>query len=324
MDERPGDDPAAPAWGDGIPLSAGGVLAGFSPFDDIPERVAIDLGDDLGDPAVAFRRTMGAFATGVTVLTTAIDDEPHGMTANAFMSVSLEPPLVLISLDRRGKLCKLLHEGMLFGVNVLAEHQAQLSDHFARRPVHVAPTFFTEHDTPLLTDALAHVVARVVRSYWGGDHSLFLGQVEYARHGEGTPLLFHGGTYERILTPPALLSALPSALLASLTTRGTSRSYGEGDVLMTRGEPATELLMIVDGSVLVERPGKRLELGPGTLVGEIEVLAPDTRCLATITALTPVECVALSGRALRDALEADPRAALALIELLASRFRDAA
>ena len=54
-------------------------------------------------------------------------------------------------------------------------------------------------DTPLVEGALAHLVARVVRSYWGGDHSLFLGQVEYVRYGEGTPLLFHGGRYERVV-----------------------------------------------------------------------------------------------------------------------------
>ena len=54
------------------------------------------------------------------------------------------------------------------------------------------------HETPLVEGALAHLVARVVRSYWGGDHSLFLGQVEFARYGEGRPLLFHGGRYEKL------------------------------------------------------------------------------------------------------------------------------
>ena len=63
------------------------------------------------------------------------------------------------------------------------------------------PRFEVVHDTPLVEGALAHFVANVNRSYWGGDHSLFLGRVEYARYSEGTPLLFHGGRYER-LTPP--------------------------------------------------------------------------------------------------------------------------
>ena len=122
------------------------------------------------------------------------------MTANAFMSVSLEPPLVLISVDRRTKMCSLLHEGNRYGVSVLRESQAALSDRFAGRPGADGPEprFEVVHDTPLVDGALAHFVARVARSYWGGDHSLFLGRVEYARYGEGTPLLFHGGRYERL------------------------------------------------------------------------------------------------------------------------------
>ena len=68
--------------------------------------------------------------------------------------------------------------------------------------------------------ALAHLVARVVRSYWGGDHSLFLGHVEYARYGEGEPLLFHGGRYERMLGDPELFSQSPPELLDQLLLRG--------------------------------------------------------------------------------------------------------
>jgi flavin reductase (DIM6/NTAB) family NADH-FMN oxidoreductase RutF len=144
------------------------------------------------------------FATGVTVITTRERDQVHGMTANAFMSVSLEPPLVLISVDRRTKMCALLHEGRNYGVSVLRASQAGLSDRFAGRVVADTPEprFEVIHDTPLVEGALAHFVANINRSYWGGDHSLFLGRVEYARYSEGTPLLFHGGRYER-LTPSA-------------------------------------------------------------------------------------------------------------------------
>jgi flavin reductase (DIM6/NTAB) family NADH-FMN oxidoreductase RutF len=126
------------------------------------------------------------------------------MTANAFMSVSLEPPLVLISVDRRTRMCALLHEGRTYGVSVLCDSQSGLSDRFAGRAVENAPQprFEVVHDTPLVEGALAHFVATITRSYWGGDHSLFLGRVEYARYREGTPLLFHGGRYER-LTPSA-------------------------------------------------------------------------------------------------------------------------
>jgi flavin reductase (DIM6/NTAB) family NADH-FMN oxidoreductase RutF len=182
-----------------FPLSWSGPDGiGASPFDEFDEREAPDVdGDDL---ALALRRTLGMFATGVTVITTLKGEQVHGMTANAFMSVSLEPPLVLISVDRRTKMCGLLHEGSHYGVSVLCETQASLSDRFAGRPCDdcPAPRFDLVRETPLVQGALAHFVARVERSYWGGDHSLFLARVEYARQGPGAPLLFHGGRYERL------------------------------------------------------------------------------------------------------------------------------
>lgn len=179
---------------------APGALEGLgdSAFDDIPSNEPIDIGDLDGDPAIAFRRTLGMFATGVTVLTTRVGDHVHGMTANAFMSVSLRPPLVLISLDRKARLCGMLHEGSTYGVSVLTQGQSDLSETYARSARDgPEPRFVVVRETPLVEGALAHIVARVVRTYWGGDHSLFLGQVEHARYGEGEPLLFFGGRYER-------------------------------------------------------------------------------------------------------------------------------
>ena len=182
-----------------FPLSFSGPDGiGATPFDDYAEAERPDVGEDGQDPAVALRRTLGMFATGVTVITSLKDDQVHGMTANAFMSVSLEPPLVLISVDRRTKMCTMLHEGMHYGVSVLCATQAALSDRFAGRSDKEEPRFVVVRDTPLVDGALAHFVARVERSYWGGDRSLFLGRVEYARQNEGTPLLFHGGRYERL------------------------------------------------------------------------------------------------------------------------------
>jgi flavin reductase (DIM6/NTAB) family NADH-FMN oxidoreductase RutF len=174
---------------------------GDSRFDDVPPPQALEMPPELGDdPRIALRRTLGMFATGVTIITTREGEQVHGMTANAFMSVSLEPPLVLISVDRRTKMCSLLHEGRSYGVSVLCASQSSLSDRFAGRDVEGAPEprFDLIHGTPLVEGALAHFVAEVNRSYWGGDHSLFLGRVAYARYGEGTPLLFHGGRYERL------------------------------------------------------------------------------------------------------------------------------
>ncbi len=203
----PGSQESPPREFD-LPLAGTAVWAGpdgmgDSSFDDVPEAKTVELPPELGDdPRIALRRTLGMFATGVTIITTREGDQVHGMTANAFMSVSLEPPLVLISVDRRTKMCSLLHEGRSYGVSVLCATQSGLSDRFAGRAGEGEggdePRFDVVHDTPLVGGALAHFVSVVTRSYWGGDHSLFLGRVEYARYSEGTPLLFHGGRYEKL------------------------------------------------------------------------------------------------------------------------------
>ena len=296
-------------------------------FDLAPTGEELELGEGLeGDPALAFRRTLGMFATGVTVLTTRVGEQVHGMTANAFMSVSLQPPLVLVSIDRRARLGALLHQGTRFGVSVLEARQTGLSDRFAGRVADDLPeaTFEVVHETPLVEGALAHLVARVVRSYWGGDHSLFLGQVEFARYGEGRPLLFHGGRYERLVEDPRVFSLLPRELLDPILALGAEREYADGEPIMRMGELGSELLLVVEGGARVERPGRSLTLGPGELIGEIEVLDPGGGRIADIHAVGPVRCLAISRESLLAALEADPRAAVALIEVLAARFRETA
>jgi flavin reductase (DIM6/NTAB) family NADH-FMN oxidoreductase RutF len=296
-------------------------------FDAAPTAEELELGEGLeGDPALAFRRTLGMFATGVTVLTTRVGEQVHGMTANAFMSVSLQPPLVLISIDRRARMGGLLHEGTRFGVSVLEAKQTGLSDRFAGRVADELPeaTFEIVHETPLVEGALAHLVAHVVRSYWGGDHSLFLGQVEFARYGEGRPLLFHGGRYERLISDPQVFSLLPRELLDPILALGKEREYADGDTIMRIGEPGAELLLVVEGTVRVERPGRSLTLGAGELIGEIEVLDPGGGRIADIHAVGPVTCLAISREQLLAALRTDPRAAVALIEVLAARFRETA
>jgi len=299
-----------------------------SSFEAAPSIDQLELGSGLeGDPAIAFRRTLGMFATGVTVLTTRKGESVHGMTANAFMSVSLQPPLVLVSIDRRARMSELLHEGTRIGVNVLESCQSALSDHFAGRAVEGTPEplFELVHDTPLVEGALAHLVAKVVRSYWGGDHSLFLGQVEFARYGDGEPLLFHGGRYERLVRDhPHVFSSLPRELLDPILALGVEREYADGDAIMRMGEPGRELLLVVDGAVRVERPERTLKLGAGELIGEIEVLDPGRGRIADIYADGPVHALAISREQLLSALEAQPRAAIALIEVLASRFRETA
>ena len=183
-------------------------------------------------------------------------------------------------------------------MNVLEAHQTALSDRFAGRVADDAsePTFEIVHETPLVEGALAHLVARVVRSYWGGDHSLFLGQVEFARYGQGRPLLFHGGRYERLVEDPQVFSLLPRELLDPILALGEEREYAAGEPIMRIGEPGSELLLVLDGAVRVERPGRSLTIGAGELIGEIEVLDPGAGRIADIHADGPVRCLAVLAR----------------------------
>jgi flavin reductase (DIM6/NTAB) family NADH-FMN oxidoreductase RutF len=287
----------------------------------LPELLEAAAGAD-SDTAVEFRRTLGMFATGVTVITTLVDEQIHGMTANAFMSVSLQPPLIVISVDRRARMNGLLREGVLFGVSVLEERQSVLSDRFAGRVTDgPEPDFELVHDAPLVEGALAHLVARVVRSYWGGDHSLFLGRVEYVRYGEGTPLLFHGGGYGRVVGNPRVFSALPPELLRPILDAGVEREFEAGEAIMRAGEAGDAMVLVVEGTATIERDGRKVPVAPGELVGEIAVLDGGPRT-ATVVADSRVRVLEIGRADLLRLLEADPKAATALIAVLASRFRE--
>lgn len=147
----------------------------------------------------ALRNALGRFATGVTVITAVHEERPHGMTANAFVSVSLTPPLVLISLDNRSNMHRILPVTGRFGVSVLAEHQEQLSTHFAGRPQEgLQIPFVLRADIPLIDEAVAYFVARVVNVHPAGDHTLYIGEVEHFEAREDRPLLFHAGKYRRL------------------------------------------------------------------------------------------------------------------------------
>ena len=146
-----------------------------------------------------FRATMGRFATGVTVVTTGTEGSVHGMTANAFLSVSLTPPLVLVSVDNRAKIAQHLVAGTRYGVNILSEKQEDLSRHFGGRPQEGIHIPFVWHDgTPMLDGCVAHIVARVVDIHVAGDHTLYIGHVEYLKWWEKRPLLFYAGQYDQL------------------------------------------------------------------------------------------------------------------------------
>jgi len=147
------------------------------------------------------RAVLGRFCTGVTVVTTALDGDVHAMTANAFTSVSLEPPLVLVSIDRRAKMHRLLPDSGRYGVSVLAAGQERLASHFAGRPLAEPGELFEDVDgVPLLHGAIAHVSCRLHAAHAAGDHTLYLGCVEFLRSMPGEPLVFTGGSFGRLAT----------------------------------------------------------------------------------------------------------------------------
>ena len=147
------------------------------------------------EAAKELRRVMGRFATGVTVVSTVERETIHGMTANAFLSVSLHPPLVLVSLGRC-RMNELLPRTGRYGVSVLTNGQEELAAHFAaQRQASVDPTFVWRKGIPLLDGALAHLVCRVVDCHPAGDHMLWIGEVEDLAHRDAEPLLFYTGRF---------------------------------------------------------------------------------------------------------------------------------
>jgi flavin reductase (DIM6/NTAB) family NADH-FMN oxidoreductase RutF len=142
-----------------------------------------------------FRQVMGRFATGVTVVTTVEKDTPHGMTANGFLSVSLRPPLVLVSLGRC-RMNEMLPRSGRYGISVLSHDQQHFAAHFAaQKRSEIEPTFTWHNGLPLLDRALAHLVCRVVDTHRAGDHVLWIGEVEYLDHRDDEPLLFYTGRF---------------------------------------------------------------------------------------------------------------------------------
>ena len=158
--------------------------------------------------AAAMRRTLGRFTTGVTVVTTAHGEDVHAMTANAFTSVSLDPPLVLVSVDHRTKMHKLLPGTRRYGVSVLAREQERVAWHFAGRPLKEPGDLFEwAGEIPFVRGAIAHVGCSLYAAHEAGDHTLYLGLVEYLHNRPGDPLLFHGGSFGRMSPEEELLAA---------------------------------------------------------------------------------------------------------------------
>ncbi len=147
-----------------------------------------------------FKDALGCFATGVTVVTAVGPrGELIGITINSFNSVSLDPPLILFSLNRRAYSMRAFLSTQAFAVNILRAGQEEISSRFARslddKWLGVKHEIWDD-GCPILTGALASFKCKTRHTYHGGDHVIFVGEVERLRHDpEGRPLLFHGGRY---------------------------------------------------------------------------------------------------------------------------------
>ena len=156
--------------------------------------------------SLEFRQAMGCFATGVTIITVDLEGEVHGMTANAFASVSLDPMLVLVCVDHTTRTHAHLHAKKRFGINVLCQDQRAISEYYARperthenAEAEAGARFErTKHGTPVLQGSLAYLECRLDSAQVAGDHTIFIAEVEDVVVREGQPLLFFRGKYRKV------------------------------------------------------------------------------------------------------------------------------
>jgi flavin reductase (DIM6/NTAB) family NADH-FMN oxidoreductase RutF len=152
-----------------------------------------------------FRRVLSHFTTGVTIVTTCDGDgRPTGLTASAFCSVSLDPPLVLVCVDHKSQSYPALRERGLFAINILHAEQEAISRRFASTRLDKfdgVPHTLSELGLPLVDGAIARLQCSTVSMHVEGDHTIFVGRVERADAPSGTPLLYFKGKYERLPEP---------------------------------------------------------------------------------------------------------------------------
>jgi flavin reductase (DIM6/NTAB) family NADH-FMN oxidoreductase RutF len=155
--------------------------------------------EDLEVDDRLFRSAMGSFATGVTVITTEIDGDIHGMTANAFMSISLNPKLVAISVGERARMLQHINESKKFAVNILASNQINESKQFSGQlNLEHEVAFASYKGLPILQDALAVITCTLHSQYEVGDHTIFIGNVSGVKLEQYDPLIYNQGKYREL------------------------------------------------------------------------------------------------------------------------------
>lgn len=153
------------------------------------------------DPA-SFKRALGQFATGITVITCRdTEGHPLGLTVNAFCSVSLDPPLVLVCIDHRSGANHGIRDSEVFALSILSEHQEEWSRRFAKPgPEKFQGAHFTtsQHGLLLVPDALVQMECRVRAAHLAGDHTIYVGEILNLQVAPGRPLVYHAGHYRRL------------------------------------------------------------------------------------------------------------------------------
>jgi flavin reductase (DIM6/NTAB) family NADH-FMN oxidoreductase RutF len=155
--------------------------------------------------AKTFKSVLGRFATGVTIVTVQENDTPHGMTVNAFSSVSLDPLLVLVCLEKDANTTSILQRTETFSVNILADHQEHLSKRFAMSENEMNRfdgISYTESaiGTPVLDNTLGYLSCTVRDTHDAGDHLIFIGEVVDMGHDDGSehPLVYFKSRYRSL------------------------------------------------------------------------------------------------------------------------------
>lgn len=152
-----------------------------------------------------FRDVMGRFPTGVTIVTTRLGDELHGMTANAIAAVSLEPPLVLVCIDTAADSHDIVDGAGVFALNIVARDQEELSQQFAVKEgrashaLHDVPHHTRATGAPIIDGSVAYLDCRIVERLPAGDHTIFIGEVvDAGRLNDAEPLVYLRGAYRTL------------------------------------------------------------------------------------------------------------------------------
>ena len=248
--------------------------------DTIPEQVRV-VDQDV------FRDVISRFASGVTVITTMGPDGDHGTTASAVSSLSMDPPMLLVCLNRSSSTQVAVLQAGVFAVNILAEDQGEVAYKFAKKGADKfegVPVVRGETGVPLIRDSLAHIECRVEETVTGGTHTVFLAQVVQAAGREGPPLTYFRGRFGR------LENALEEAAYRELRERVITRRLPVGEPLDpdalardldTEASRIFYALTKLSGDGLVVREdGNRYVVKPLTAAGAEEIF--DARCAIEI------------------------------------------